>query len=133
VFTDRTSLYTYTSLSTVSYTSAIITPIDLLITTSTVDSWSRYLKFITVSSPTSQTYTLTGSTTTYTFPDFTFLLICSDMVFTYTATLSDGSSLPSFLSLSSNTRVFTLTSTSNLAYVGSYTIKVTGTTPSPDL
>jgi hypothetical protein len=106
---------------------------DLLITTSTSDTWSRYTKDLVVSSPTTQTYILSYSTATYTFPAFTFLLICSDLVYTYTATQSDGTALPSFLSFSSGTRVFTLTATSNLAYIGTYTIKVTGTTPSPDL
>ena len=60
----------------------------------------------------------------YTFPDTTFNDVDTGDVLTYTATLTDGSSLPAWISFSPGTRTFNYMWPTN-SDVGTYTIRVT--------
>ncbi len=73
-----------------------------------------------------RTYYINSGSIAYTFNEFTLNVTCDDKVITYSALLSNGSSLPAFITFNSSSRTFTCSSSST-SDLGTYVITVTGT------
>lgn len=116
--TMTTTARSFTSVTTV--TSTELLSYSLV----TTDSWCPAATTYTLTAPslTNQNHAVGSGSRTYTFPTFTLSSVCSDLVWTYKAQLSGGSALPTYLTLSSSTRTFTLNT--DLAGAGTLTVQI---------
>jgi hypothetical protein len=87
---------------------------------------------ITAPSIAALSYTVNTTTATRTFTSFTYSISCTDIVWSFSAKLSDGSALPSFITLVTtangvtNGGYFNVYTTNN-ASAGTYNIVLTAT------
>ena len=80
---------------------------------------------------TDQIYSLGDPPLVFSFPDFTYSLTCSDLVWTYEVTLNNSLTLPAFINFQISSLgggSFTV-STTNINDKGTYVLNVTGFTP----
>ena len=72
------------------------------------------------------TYTIGSSSTTITVGSYSYSTTCNGLTFSYAATQTNGSALPSFITFSSSAQTFTIYSCSS-SDVGTYYLNVNAT------